>query len=100
MPLDLVLTRARLLERGESLCDVGIAGGRIVEIASEIATDAPREELDGRLAIAGFVETHIHLDKSCILDRCKTVDGTLAEAIAAVAAAKRAFTEADIYARA
>ena len=25
----------------------------------------------GRLVIAGFVETHIHLDKSCILDRCR-----------------------------
>jgi cytosine deaminase len=94
------LGRARLVEWGEALCDIGIAGGRIVEIASKIAADAPQEELDGRLVTAGFVETHIHLDKSCILDRCKTTEGTLAEAIAQVAAAKRAFTEADIYARA
>ena len=48
----------------------------------------------------GFVETHIHLDKSCILDRCKSREGTLAEAIAEVAAAKRGFTEDDIYERA
>ena len=47
----------------------------------------------------GFVETHIHLDKSCILDRCRSEQGTLDEAIAAVAAAKRAFTEEDVYAR-
>jgi cytosine deaminase len=100
MPLDLVLRRARLVERGDALCDIGIANGRIAEIASEIAADTPHEELDGRLVIAGFVETHIHLDKSCILDRCKSTEGTLAEAIASVAAAKRAFTEADIYARA
>ena len=56
--------------------------------------------LDGRLVIPGFVETHIHLDKSCILERCPLEQGTLQEAIAAVAAAKRAFTEDDIYARA
>ena len=30
------------------------------------------EELDlaGKLATPGMVETHIHLDKACILDRC------------------------------
>jgi len=50
--------------------------------------------------IPGFVETHIHLDKSCILERCGPQQGTLEAAIAAVAAAKRAFTEPDIYARA
>ncbi len=59
-----------------------------------------RSELDGRLVIAGFVETHIHLDKSCILDRCHCEHGTLEEAIASVATAKRSFTPADIYARA
>jgi cytosine/creatinine deaminase len=99
MPLDLVLRRARLLDR-DTPCDIGIADGRIAEIASAITTDAPHEQLDGRLVTAGFVETHIHLDKSCILDRCKNAEGTLKEAIAAVATAKRAFTEEDIYARA
>jgi cytosine deaminase len=49
--------------------------------------------------VAGFVETHIHLDKSCILDRCTLQAGTLAEAIAEVAAAKRGFNEDDIYQR-
>ena len=99
MPLDLVLRHARLLD-SDAPCNIGIADGRIVEIASEIAAAAPEERLDGRLVTPGFVETHIHLDKSCILDRCKSADGTLKEAIAAVAAAKRAFTEADVYARA
>ena len=47
-----------------------------------------------------LVESHIHLDKSCILDRCKSRQGTLAEAIAEVAAAKRGFTEEDVYRRA
>ncbi len=100
MPLDLVLRQARLVERGATLLDVGVENGRIVEIAAAISADTLEERLDGRLVIPGFVETHIHLDKSCILDRCAGEQGTLDEAIASVAAAKRSFTEADIYARA
>jgi cytosine deaminase len=100
MPLDLILRRARLTEHRETLLDIGVADGRIVEIAADIGGDAPQEQLDGRLVIPGFVETHIHLDKSCILERCRNEKGTLEEAIAAVAQAKRAFTEADVYMRA
>jgi cytosine deaminase len=100
MPLDLVLREARLPADGEALLDIGIAGGRIVEIAAAITAEAPQERLDGRLVIAGFVDTHIHLDKSCLLDRCGGEHGSLDAAIAAVAAAKRSFTQADIYDRA
>ncbi len=57
------------------------------------------KNVGGRLVTPGFVETHIHLDKSCILDRCHSEEGTLQEAIAQVAAAKRAFTEDDVYER-
>ena len=99
MALDLLLRQGRRADE-EAPVDIAIAGGRIVEIAGRIAADAPEERLDGRLVIAGFVDSHIHLDKSCILDRCHCEQGTLEEAIAAVATAKRAFTEADIYARA
>ena len=99
MPLDLILRQARLAEAGKGLVDIGIAAGRIVEIAPRIAADGAAEELDGRLVIPGFVESHIHLDKSCILERCPE-HGSLQDAIAAVAAAKRAFTEEDVYARA
>lgn len=47
----------------------------------------------------GLVETHIHLDKACILDRCRLQAGTLAEAIAQTRLAKAAFTEQDVYQR-
>jgi len=50
--------------------------------------------------VPGFIETHIHLDKSCLLGRCQCEKGTLDEAILAVAAAKRGFTEEDVYERA
>jgi len=98
MPLDLVLRQGRLADE-EGLVDIGIAGERIAEIAPAIVADALEEKLDGRLVTAGLVETHIHLDKSHILERCDCGKGTLAEAIAAVATAKRAFTAADIHAR-
>src|ERR1700728_5437570 len=100
MALDLILRNGRIGGGEASTVDIGIAGGRIVDIASGIAADAPAEDIGGKLVVAGFVETHIHLDKSCILDRCQSREGTLAEAIAEVAAAKRAFDEDDIYQRA
>src|SRR5882757_10916605 len=99
MPLDLVIRNARIAGRN-GVFDIGIAGGRIAEIAKTISSDAKAEDIGGRLATGGFVETHIHLDKSCILDRCRSEEGTLQEAIAQVATAKHAFTEDDVYARA
>jgi cytosine deaminase len=99
MPLDLVLRQARIVGR-DGLLDIGISDGRIAAVAAQIESDARAMALDGRLAFPGFVDTHIHLDKSCISDRCRCERGTLQEAIAAVAAAKAAFTEDDVYARA
>src|SRR3984885_13034008 len=100
MALDLILRNARLGAPEPQTVDIAVAAGRIVELASGIVADGPAEDLAGRLVIPGFVETHIHLDKSCILDRCQSREGTLAEAIAEVAAAKRGFSEDDIYRRA
>ncbi len=96
---DLILRNARIAGRGASTFDIVIANGRIADIAPSIMADGTSKDLDGRLVTPGFVDTHIHLDKSCILDRCRTELGTLQEAIAQVAAAKRAFTEDDVYER-
>jgi cytosine/creatinine deaminase len=98
--LDFLLRKARLAGRGEATFDIGIAQGRIAEVAPVISSEAAQQEdAGGRLLTPGFVDTHIHLDKSCILDRCALSEGTLQEAIAQVASAKSAFTEGDIYAR-
>ena len=97
---DFVLRNARVAERGGEIFDILSRDGVIAEIAPRIATDARSEDVGGRLVLGGFVDSHIHLDKSCILDRCHIRHGTLEEAISQVAAAKRAFTEEDVYARA
>jgi cytosine/creatinine deaminase len=100
MPLDLILRNARITGSELRSLDIGIAGGRIADIGVGIAAEGPQQDIGGRLVVGGLVETHIHLDKSCILERCASEQGTLKEAIAEVAAAKRAFTEDDVYARA
>ena len=104
MLFDTVLRNGRVAGRDHELVDIGMRDGRIAAIGPRLdagSSDGAREfALDGRLLIAGFVETHIHLDKSCISDRCTCRTGTLQEAIETVAAAKLLFTEDDIYARA
>lgn len=99
MAYDLILRDARLVDAADTVVDIAIAAGRFAAIGPALPGDGPQEGLGGRLVVPGFVETHVHLDKSCILDRC-SVEGSLQDAIAAVAAAKKVFTEEDVYARA
>ena len=49
---------------------------------------------------AGFYESHIHLDKVCILDRCSMQKGGKEEATEDSKRAKQDFTEDDVFARA
>jgi cytosine deaminase len=102
MEFDTILRSGRVAGREHELLDIGVRDGRIEAISppDTISPDAARDvPIDGRLLIPGFVETHIHLDKSCISDRCTCRTGTLKEAIESVAAAKLGFTEDDIVAR-
>ncbi|RYE74768.1 MAG: amidohydrolase, partial [Hyphomicrobiales bacterium] len=96
-PFDLVLHHAAL--RGvEGLRDVGVADGRIAAIAPTLPPGTRSEDLGGRLVIPGFVDSHIHLDKSCLLACCGT--GDLKEAIRTVSALKQGFTVEDVRQRA
>src|SRR5499427_2781238 len=96
--MDLILRNARLDNRER--CDIGITAGKFAAIEHRLDTEAKAIDLDGRLVSAGFIETHLHLDKSCILDRCASDRGDLAEAIGEAAKAKGSFTAEDVYARA
>lgn len=97
---DLVVSRACILD-GTTLriVDIGIEAGRIVAVEPALAADGPVLDAEECLVVPGLIETHIHLDKTCILDRCRVEDGTLAEAVRETAAAKRHFTVEDVYAR-
>lgn len=98
--MDLILKNARLSDDPMPIVDIGIDRGRIAAIEPDLAAEGIELELGGRLVAPGFIETHIHLDKSCILDRCEAERGDLDEAISEVARAKQAFTPEDVYARA
>src|SRR5215469_11593830 len=98
--MDLVLKNARLPGRGDALADIAMSSGKIAVIDQNIATGGPVIDAGGRLVAPGFIETHIHLDKSCILDRCNSTRGDLEEAIGEAAKAKASFTPEDVHRRA
>jgi cytosine deaminase len=99
--MELLLRNARLLGReAEGPLDLAVAGDRIVAIGKALPDRGEIVELGGRLVVPGLVETHLHLDKTCILDRCRAEEGTLEEAVREVAKAKAGFTTEDVYRRA
>jgi len=98
--MDLIIRNARVDDDVDHPpADIGIDKGRIAAIEPGLAAEGEELDVGGRLVTPGFVETHIHLDKSCILERCKSQRGNLDEAIEEVAKAKKSFTPEDVYAR-
>ena len=100
--LDLVIRNARLpSSRDGALVDIAFRQGRIAAIEPAIASDAPSHDAEGRLVCAGLVETHIHLDKSRIIDRCTPEPSRQSpDHMRRVQAVKSGFTVEDIYTRA
>jgi cytosine deaminase len=95
---DVIIRQARLAGCATPM-DIAVAHGRIAGIASGIIADAQEIDAGGNLLTRGFAESHIHLDKACILGRATNLTGTLEGAVAAVSEAKKGFTQQDIYAR-
>jgi cytosine deaminase len=98
--MDLILRTARVVGNEGVTADIGIDKGRIAVIAPQLAAEGEELDLAGRLVSPGFIETHIHLDKSRILERCRAERGDLEEAIGEVAKQKQLFTAEDVYKRA
>src|SRR5215467_1130510 len=93
---DLVFRNA-LLRFASTPVDIGVAKGRIAAIEPALACDTVEINVEGRLVLPGFVDTHIHLDKACLLGRCShdhasPDQGNLGDAIRAVSAMKRKFS--------
>ena len=96
--MDWIVQGAGLAD-GSGPVDVGVAAGRIAAVAPRLQADAQAIPANGCLLVPGLVETHVHLDKTCILDRCPASEGSVTEAVRLTSKAKAGFTPEDVYAR-
>src|SRR3981189_1659172 len=101
MSLDILIKNVAL-GQFEGLRDLGIAKGRFVGIEKSLSLPAALgRDAEGRRAVPGFVEPHIHLDKALISERAPVnVSGTLTEAIEILWEIKRNYTVDEIADRA
>ena len=104
MDFDLVLRDVRLPDAkpDQPTTDIGVNNGHIAAIAPKLG-GAAREEMRGgnRLVCSGFVDTHIHLDKACILGRCEHNTKRMPHlAMERVSAVKHTMTVEDVIERA
>src|SRR4051812_25925042 len=98
--MDLIIRNARLSDRAGEPLDIGVQNGRIAAIERAIVADAPEYDAQGRLACPGLIETHIHLDKSRIIDRCAPQERRTLSPVFGVTPVKKHMTVEDVRARA
>ncbi len=100
--LDYVIRNARVPGAANGgAVDIGFAKGKIAAIEPKLSADSPSYDAQGCLCCGGLVETHIHLDKSRIIDRCTPEPSRdNPNHMKRVAAVKDGFTVEDIYNRA
>jgi cytosine deaminase len=101
MEFDLVVRNALVEEHGVLVTrSIGIRDRQIAAVAPTLDASGPGLDAEGLFVLPGFVESHLHLDKSRIADRCVVGNGSIDEAMAATRKAKADFTVEDIYERA
>ena len=100
--LDFVIRNARLVGDGYGhRVDIGFANDRIAAVEPDIPVRVPSYDAEGCLCCGGLIETHIHLDKSRIVERCSPEPSRNSpDHMRRVQAVKPSFTVEDIYARA
>src|SRR5437762_8839217 len=99
--MDLLIRNARLADRAsDPPVDIGVGNGRIVAIARGLVADAQVYDAEERLACPGLIETHIHLDKSRIIDRCAPQERRTLSPVFGVTPVKKHMTVEDVRARA
>jgi cytosine deaminase len=99
--VDLIIRNARLSDRPtDEALDIGIENGRIVAIERGLAAEGPSYDAEGHLACAGLIETHIHLDKSRIIDRCAPQERRDLSPVKGVTPLKKGMSFEDVRARA
>lgn len=99
--MDLIVRNARLSTRpADGLVDIGVENGRIAALAPALAADGKEHDAGGGIVCAGLIETHIHLDKSRIIDRCPPEETREVNPVKSVAPMKPTFTVEDVRMRA
>src|SRR5579862_9131328 len=99
--MDLLVTNARLANRlADGPLDIAVADGRIAAIGKELGEAAEVYDAGGRLVCGGLIETHIHLDKSRIIDRVPPPTGRRVNPVTMTAPLKKDFTVEDVRRRA
>src|SRR6202790_4084042 len=98
--MDLIVKNVRRVAAPDAVVDIAVVGGRMAAIGPALAAEGETYDAGGRLACAGLIETHIHLDKSRIIDRCPLPEGRRVNPVTAVAPLKPAMSVEDVYARA
>jgi cytosine/creatinine deaminase len=98
--MDLIIRNARLSTRPEDVVDIGVDNGRIAAIAPKLAAGGKEYDAGGGVVCAGLIETHIHLDKSRIIERCPPEETREVNPVKSVAPMKTTWTVEDVHARA
>jgi cytosine deaminase len=96
--MDLVIRNARLPDG--VLSDIGIDQGRIAAVGPGLSAAAPAYDARGKLACPGLIETHIHLDKARIIDRCAPQERRTLSPVFGVTPVKKTMTVEDVHQRA
>jgi len=102
MAFDLILRNARIVGglAEAPLQDIAIQDGAIAAIEPGLAAEGDEIDVEGRMVSPGLIESHIHLDKSRILDRCTPSPNRGTDHMQRVSAVKPGFTVEDVYDRA
>jgi cytosine deaminase len=98
--MELIVKNVRRVTAPDDMVDIAVADGKIAAISRGLTGKCEIYDAGGRLACAGLIETHIHLDKSRISDRCPLQEGRRVNPVTIVAPLKPAMTVEDIYSRA
>jgi cytosine deaminase len=99
--MDLIIRNARLAGHStQGPLDIGIERGQIAAIAPHLTANAAVYDAEGCLACAGLIESHIHIDKSRIIDRCAPQDRRTLSPVIGVAPLKKSMSVEDVYTRA
>lgn len=96
--MDIIIRNGNL--NGENI-DIGIKGNKIVALESNIEETTYKEiDANGRVVIPGFIDSHLHLDKSLLNERAPYEDLSGPQKGALTRDEKKDFTVEDIVSRA